>query len=365
MGFCNFRLKSRTRNLAEHRVATRATLIEELYHFIPPGTDLSRELGNLVPQRLRGVYAEVGEQLALLEEAFVELDDLDLVQEILDSSAPSAQQPPQPRAAQSHGDPAAAPTLQRSPVRTPFLRGHPAPASVGTCEDNFRSLDEITRLIAATGVELPSEDMEDDQAATTATFQLAMNELKLLCKDLNVGEGGHGIAKKGQYPELPSKVNPKGGVIQGHGQQWRLLCSANGKASSSQIWLERVKGGVAVAPKSTFTHKTHELARNATEKAAAAAAHDEIPTDVLDEAQTWFARVPLFAVVDILRDKFTVDGKKPDWSLKDFANKLAPTVAKLTLEATRFVAELIEMRTSGLVLAQKLHLHSQLHPSHM
>ncbi|KAJ1621394.1 hypothetical protein T492DRAFT_357646 [Pavlovales sp. CCMP2436] len=56
--------------------------------------------------------------------------------------------------------------------------------------------------------------MEDDEAATTATFQLAMNELKLLCKD---------------------PPNPKGGVIRGHGQQWRLLCSANGKASSSQV----------------------------------------------------------------------------------------------------------------------------------
>jgi hypothetical protein len=100
-----------------------------------------------------------------------------------------------------------------------------------------------------------------------------------------------------------------------------------------------------------FTHKPHELARNATEKAAAASTRDVIPADVLDEAQVWASRVPLSAVVDILRDKHAVGGKKPDWSLKDFANKMAPTVAEVTLNATRFVAEIIEMRTSGACVA--------------
>ncbi|KAJ1631856.1 hypothetical protein T492DRAFT_869337 [Pavlovales sp. CCMP2436] len=251
-----------------------------------------------------------------------------------------------------------------------------------------------------------------------------MSDIKRLSKDPNVGEGGHGVAKKGQYAELPSKVKPKGGVIQGHGELWCIVCSASGKAASSQvgiggcggrgdddcsddggglggglggwrggrgggdanddhdhdhghgaptstqrrahgsakvecewkIWLERVTGGVAVAPNSTFKHNTHELARNATEKAAAAATRDDIPADVLDEAQTWAARVPLSAVVDILRDKHAVDGKKPDWLLKDFSNKLAPTVAEVTLDATRFVAELIEMRTSGFRTFFKTHV---------
>ncbi|KAJ1621208.1 hypothetical protein T492DRAFT_887373 [Pavlovales sp. CCMP2436] len=264
---------------------------------------------------------------------------------------------------------------------------------------------------------------------------MAEPDLKSLCKNVHVGDGGHGIAKQGSYQELPSKLKLTGGLVQGHGAQLRLVCSSSGKTVLSQvgvggcdddcsdadgeggglgggaaeaaeaaeaaaeaadvaeaaaeaaeaaeatpapttatatacrpagcvasvgcewkIWLKRVKGGVAVTAKSTFIH--HErcsLALNATEKVAAAATRDDIPADVLDEAQTWACKVPLSAVVDILRDKHAVDGNKPDWSLKDFANRLVPTLAEKTLDATRFVAELVEMRTSGYRTFYKTH----------
>ncbi|KAJ1640947.1 hypothetical protein T492DRAFT_330653 [Pavlovales sp. CCMP2436] len=57
-------------------------MIEELYKFIPPETDLSRELEKRLPQELRVEYAAFGAQLAAAERGFEMRED--------DSGAPAA-----------------------------------------------------------------------------------------------------------------------------------------------------------------------------------------------------------------------------------------------------------------------------------
>jgi hypothetical protein len=98
----------------------------------------------------------------------------------------------------------------------------------------------------------------------------------------------------------------------------------------------------------------HDLAESSAEKAVAAETRDDILMEVMEEAKTWAAHGPLSMVVSVLGEKYTVDGKKPDGTINDFANQLQPTASEKTLDTTKFVASLIEMRADGEARARVL-----------
>ncbi|KAJ1639535.1 hypothetical protein T492DRAFT_86574 [Pavlovales sp. CCMP2436] len=78
------------RALPEDRFETRASIIEELYGFIPPETDLSRELEKWLPLELCTEYATIGARLAAIDRNFV----LQFEMYELDSGAPAADDVP-------------------------------------------------------------------------------------------------------------------------------------------------------------------------------------------------------------------------------------------------------------------------------
>jgi hypothetical protein len=113
-----------------------------------------------------------------------------------------------------------------------------------------------------------------------------------------------------------------------------------------KFWLEHVPDGVMLTELCWFEHN-HNLGTTSAEKAAAAETRDDIPAEVLEEAAIWAAHAPLSKVVSVLRVKYAVNGKEPDWTVKDFANRLQPAVNEKMLDTTNFVASLIEMRADG------------------
>ena len=279
---------------------------------------------------------------------------------------------------------------------------------IGTSTLGLRTKEEVERARTERGVFVPvgytvfwpmlTESYEDELAATNATFELAINQLQTSSKDASIGGGSHNISRKGGlYPANEGKPRGKQREADGevgshaHGARRRLVCSSAGRPTSSQvsdadalrrdgggggdgdddddgaavkrrarssgktdcqhkIWLEHVVGGIAIMELSSFAHN-HDLATTRAEKASAAQTRDDIPPAALDEAAIWSAHVPLPLVVSILRAKFTVDNKVPDWSIKDFANQLQPAPAEKMLDTTNFVAALTALGAEGVARA--------------
>jgi hypothetical protein len=284
---------------------------------------------------------------------------------------------------------------------------------IGTSTLELRTKEEVERARTERGVFVPAgytvfwpmltEGYEDELAATNATFEHAINQLQTLSKDASIGGGSHNISRKGGlYPAGKSRGKQREADAEvgshAHGARRRLVCSSAGRPKSSQvsdadalgrdgdgggdgggdgdgddgdgdvapvrrrarsscktdcqhkIWLEHVVGGIAIMELSSFDHN-HDLATTRAEKASAAQTRDDIPPAALDEAAIWSAHVPLPLVVSILISKFTVDGKVPDWTIKDFANQLQPAPAEKMLDTTNFVAALTGLGAEGVARA--------------
>lgn len=160
-------------------------------------------------------------------------------------------------------------------------------------------------------------------------------ELTSYAKDIATGPpgfiGGHGLAKAGGlYPALAAKTDKKGVVKSGHGVCLRLVCSRSSKPATSavdstqaqqrdrpsskcgcpmKVWLEHCNGYVSVMEFTTLGHN-HELVVDAAEKAASAVTRDKISDEVLEKAKTWARRLPLSAVIDVLKDEVALG---PGW----------------------------------------------------
>jgi hypothetical protein len=128
------------------------------------------------------------------------------------------------------------PTISLSPSRSPSTRARPA-APVGSNGPGLRTREEVENARQQKGVHVPDgyplfrpmarAGYEDEQAAVDGTFLLALEDLKLACKDCALGGGGHGIALKGGvYREKLGKAGIM--VSVSRGARRRILCSAAG-----------------------------------------------------------------------------------------------------------------------------------------
>lgn len=284
-----------------------------------------------------------------------------------------------------------------SPLRSPSTRARPR-VPIGSSSAWLRTRDEVEAALTARAVDIPAgyrsfwsieyDGFEDEEAAINASFERAIHEVKEISKNVAIGGGAHNMSRKGGlYPAIKGKAKGKSDEQDAgagsHGARRRLVCSSAGRPTSSQVadvdalggdddddddnaggavkrrvrcsrkteckhkvWLEHVAGGVMIMELSSFEHN-HDLATTRAEKAAAAETRDDIPDTVFEEASIWSARIPLPLVVETLREKYTVDGKVPDWSVKDFGNLLQPTSSEKMLDTTNFIANLAELGVEG------------------
>ncbi|KAG8461129.1 hypothetical protein KFE25_003698 [Diacronema lutheri] len=222
-------------------------------------------------------------------------------------------------------------------IRAAETRAHPAPILFPS------DLPTRSWLI------VPSEDETTDEALER-TVRLAIDDVQNYCKDITTGAlnsvGGHSVRKCGGiYPPGGARLTAGRLIHKGHGMRRRLVCSFEGQPASTaigegagrqrkrgsarcrcgfRVWLEHVHGHVAIMELSHFKHNGHELATTTADKAASAAMRDPIPPHVFEEALVWAARIPLSSVVHVLKDKAEkATGQRPDWTVKDFANKRA------------------------------------------
>lgn len=250
---------------------------------------------------------------------------------------------------------------------------------------NLRSRAEVESAVseAANVINLPADMPSfwpiEQNVLERETYPQAMNRVRLqACEDIStycsqIGTGppgfigAHGVRKSGGVYEQSGKK-------QSRGTRYKLVCSCEGKPSSSAIdlagggrqrerpssrtgcqwtcWLEHVgvddgEHGICVMELSRFQHN-HELATTAAEKASTASTRDPIPAEYFEKATIWASRVPLSSVVAVLKDEYAKEhGKTPDWSIKDFANKLLSIQPDKTLDVTTFLLEITALREQG------------------